>query len=118
MGNAVFSGIASDTDPLVITGIAAVGTELVQTIDQNNPVSINPSTTNEGEFFLYTGISGESVIYYQYPHFSNGDGADSRFPLFEDLVQSCTDVGGFYAAGATYHYDALKLSDGSVPGLS
>lgn len=115
-----FTGIQSDADLNVITGINSAGDEDVADVSENTPNYIGPTGgTNQGTFAIFTsGTEGDAVIYYQYPHFSNGDGADTRFPLFEDLATSCTDASGFYASGATYHYDQLALTDGSVPGLS
>jgi len=114
-----FTGITSSTDPRLVFGISSAGAETVVTAGEKTPTSILPSATNEGVFSIYTdGTEGDAVIYYQYPHFSNGDGPSARFPLFEDLVVSCETDADFYASGATYHYDLLKLSDGTVPGLS
>jgi len=117
---ATMTGITSSTDPYVIALVGAGGRETASLISDNTPVAVNPAGTNEGEFLLYSTATEphEAVIYYQYPHFSNGDGADTRFPLFEDLSTNCDAAAGFYATGATYHYDALQLSDGTVPGLS
>lgn len=115
-----FSGIISDDDLNLIHGINVGGDEAVAKVSANTPEYVGPAGgTNEGTFAIFTdGTEGDAVIYYQYPHFSNGDGAASRFPLFEDLGTTCTDASGFYAAGATYHYDMLSLTDGSVAGLS
>jgi len=111
-------GLRSPNDPYLIYGINDGGDETVAMSSDNSPTQVQPSVVNEGTFSIFTvGTEGDAVIYYQYPHFSNGDGADARFPLFEDLVASCAANTGFYASGATYHYDALALNS-AIPGLS
>lgn len=126
-GNAITSITHDTSNPYVITGVGAAGNEAAVTIDTLTSTAVNPATTADGDFLLFTdGAAGDSIIYYQYPHFSNGDGPSARFPLFDDLVTDCvyeTDgdgatVADFYVAGSTYHNDALALSDGSIPGLS
>lgn len=122
-----FTGIVSDENLNVVFGINAAGTEEVVDVSAKTPNYIGlpnggaTEITSEGTFAIFTdGVEGDAVIYYQYPHFSNGDAADSRFPLFEDLVASCADPTspGFYADVSVYHHDLLALSDGSIPGLS
>ena len=113
------TGIASEASPFVIFNVTG-DERATQTQDVPGRAYVTAGVA-ETSFVLFTeGHQGESVIYYQYPHFSNGDDAASRFPLFEDLVADCslgTPV-GYYSAGTTYHNDLLALSDNSVPGLS
>jgi len=128
-GNGAYSastvlGLDSSEDPKIVYDVGSAGTETVLTSGDVTTVGVT-STNGDGTFLLYAengggsdGTAFNSVIYYQYPHFSNGDGAESRFPLFEDLATACADVTGYYAAGSTYHNDILKLQDDSIPGLS
>lgn len=122
-GNSITDGgIQSDADPNIIFDVGAGGTEAVTNIGAGAATIVDVGgTTNAGKFILFestTGTAYNSVVYYQYPHYSNGDGADARFPLFEDLVADCETPAVYYSAGSTYHNDLLKLSDDSIPGLS
>lgn len=120
----VVSNYESDTHPYIIHGVNPDGGESLQ--EAGNPAAstanfIAGATIGDGEFVLYSddaSTAGHAVIYYQYPHFSNGDSAAERFPLFEDLVANCANDVGYYAALSAYHYNLLSLSDNSVPGLS
>ena len=125
---ASLTGLVSDADPYVIAGVGAAGNEMAVDLSGLTATAVNPATTADGEFWLFSdgGDPGDAVIYYQYPHFSNGDGPSARFPLFDDLVEDCVnsdDSDGltsteYYGSGATYHNDLLALTDGSIPGLS
>jgi len=114
-----FTGLDSDENLKIVIGIEDGGGELVEDVDDSASTAVMGAPTLGGSFSIYTeGNEGAAVIYYQYPHFSNGDSAQARFPLFEDLVASCEADSDFYATNSQYHYDLLALSDGSVPGLS
>ena len=59
------------------------------------------------------------TIYYQWPHFSNADDATERFPLFEDLEESCTNQNGIYAASTTYFKNNFAFdTTGTISGTA
>ena len=119
-GGAFTDNILSDQNPFVIINVGSGGDEEAVQIDDLTAIAVSPGGSSAGAFLLIgDGVAGESIIYYQYPHFSNGDDAVARFPLFADLSADCTAPSTlFYGGDTTYHYDMLKLADDSVPGLS
>eukprot|EP00591_Stephanopyxis_turris_P001943 CAMPEP_0195521210 /NCGR_PEP_ID=MMETSP0794_2-20130614/18207_1 /TAXON_ID=515487 /ORGANISM="Stephanopyxis turris, Strain CCMP 815" /LENGTH=688 /DNA_ID=CAMNT_0040650717 /DNA_START=74 /DNA_END=2140 /DNA_ORIENTATION=+ len=87
----------SDVDLYVIAD--PLGTSSIDAASTLNALSIDGNPSTNGGFALFT----TEAVYYQWPHYSNSDGASTRFPLFENLETSCDDVDGYYASGNTYY---------------
>merc|ERR1712178_606469 len=68
-------------------------------------ISKNAAAATEGGFPLFDA----ETIYYQWPHFSNADSASERFPLFENLEESCENDDGIYASPTSYFSDVFSF---------
>jgi len=116
-GATISSGVSSAALQ-VITGLD--GTTVLADATSVTVLAQSVSAATAGGFPLYP----DETIYYQYPHYSNSDDNTARFPLFEDLEESCTNDDGYYASNSQYYQDNFAFdTDGdtsitSTAGLS
>lgn len=100
----------SDEDLYVVYDVAGT---TVAARASDTIANVAGSVTN-GAFPLFDA----TTIYYQWPHFSNSDGPSKRFPLFENLEESCSGLSGYYGSGTTYYRDALAFDQTDLAGSS
>jgi len=100
----------------VITGLQSGGTAAIADADSSVVLAGVPAApATSGGFPLYAG----DTVYYQYPHYSNSDDSTDRFPLFENLEDSCTTVTAntYYAATSKYYQNVLEFDKDDVPAV-
>lgn len=78
----------------------------------------NSTDANQNTLGVFP-LFDSTTLYYQYPHFSNADGAADRFPLFENLEEACENDSGYHNAGTTYYTDNFAFdTTGTIDGTA